>query len=104
MADSKKKEVRKSISKKRVNVQLIMIWAGVALSLIGVFAPEFFVFGISSRTIGIPGGILAIVGAFVMIFGNKCPYCGSNKVGRNIGGTPKKTVECPDCKKKIDIK
>ena len=34
----------------------------------------------------------------------KCPYCGSKKVGRNIGGTPKKEVECPDCKKKIDIK
>ena len=101
---SDKKEVKLSISKKYVNVQLVLIWVGVVLSLLGMFAPEFFLFGISSKIIGIPGGILAIVGAFIMIFGNKCPYCGSKKVGRNIGGTPKKEVECPDCKKKIDIK
>ena len=101
---SDKKEVKLSISKKYVNVQLVLIWVGVVLSLLGMFAPEFFLLGISSRIIGIPGGILAIVGAFIMVFGNKCPYCGSKKVGRNIGGTPKKEVECPDCKKKIDIK
>ena len=104
MSKNGKKDVRLSISKKYVNIQLVLIWAGVALCIIGMFAPEFNLFGISSRVIGIPGGIIAITGAFIMIFGNKCPYCGSNKVGRNIGGTPKKEVECPECKKKMDIK
>ena len=104
MSKSDKSEKRLSISKKRVNTQLIIMWAGVVLSIFGMFVPEFSIFGMSSAVIGIPGGILAIVGAFMMIFGNKCPYCGSKKVGRNIGGTPKKEVECPDCKKKMDVK
>ena len=101
---NEKKEKRLSISKKRVNTQLIIMWVGVVLSILGMFAPEFYIGSISSRIIGIPGGIIAIVGAFMMIFGVKCPYCGGKKVGRNIGGTPKKVVECPDCKKKIDVK
>ena len=104
MSNNGKSEKRLSISKKRVNTQLIIMWVGVALSILGMFAPEFYIGSISSRIIGIPGGILAIVGAFMMIFGNKCPYCGSKKVGRNIGGTPKKEIECPDCKKKMDVK
>ncbi|MBQ8831610.1 MAG: hypothetical protein IJ017_08425 [Oscillospiraceae bacterium] len=99
-----KKEEKLSISKKAILAQLIVMWAGVVLCLIGMFAPEFEILGYSSRVISLPGGILALVGVFVMLFANKCPYCGMHKVGRNIGGTLKKEIECPDCKKKIDIK
>ncbi len=101
---SNKKEEKLSISKKAVMAQLVVMWVGVVLSLISLFAPEFELFGLSSRIVGIPGGLLALTGVFVMLFANKCPYCGKHKVGRNIGGTLKKEIECPDCKKKIDIK
>ena len=99
-----KKEKRLSISKKHVKMQLIPMWIGVVLAIFGMFAPEFFVGGLSSRLIGVPGGIMALTFACVITFGNKCPYCGSKKLGRAIGGSLKETVECPDCKKKIDIK
>ena len=101
---SDKKEKRLSISKKRVMKQLVPLWVGVILAIFGMFAPEFFVSGISSRVIGIPGGILALTFMCVVTFGNRCPYCGSKKLGRAIGGTFKEVIECPDCKKKVDIK
>lgn len=101
---SNKKDEKLSISKKSIMVQLVVMWLGVALCIVSMFVPEFEIFGFSSRVIGLPGGLLALVGVFVMLFANKCPYCGKHKLGRNIGGTLKKEIECPDCKKKIDIK
>lgn len=104
MAKGKKKEERLSISKNKILFELILMWAGAAVSVIGIFFSDATIFGVSLGIIGIPAGIITILGCCLMGFANKCPYCGKRRLGKNIGGKLKTEVRCPDCDKMIDIK
>ncbi len=96
----------KSIKKAPIILYLTLAVFGVILCIMS-WGVEFNLFGnINSPYLGIPGGIITMGAIAIELWGIKCPYCGSHKVGRVIGFKLKydKKVECPDCHKHILIK
>ena len=105
----KKKLIRrklKSIKKWPIVLYIVLIAFGVIGCLLS-WSPRFTIVGnITSSDVALPCGIITMIAIAIELWGIKCPYCGSRKVGRSIGFKAKiaKSVECPDCHKKIIIK
>ncbi|MCQ2451865.1 MAG: hypothetical protein MJ075_01855 [Oscillospiraceae bacterium] len=81
----------------------ILMWCGFAIGLLS-WLPNFTFLGINNASLGIPGGVLALVGVFLMMGTIKCPACGAKKLGRGMGAKVPRSCECPECHAKVNIK
>lgn len=81
----------------------VLMWAGFLIGITSLF-PEFTILGISNNIIGIPAGLAALTGVFLLAFSIKCPACGSKKLGHTMGTKIPKECVCPECHAKVQLK
>ena len=81
----------------------VLMWAGFLIGLISLL-PEFTFLGIPNTIIGIPAGLAALAGVFLLAFSIKCPACGSKKLGHTMGTKIPKECVCPECHAKVQLK
>ena len=81
----------------------IMMWGGFALGIFSWMPTGITVLGKPATVLGIPGGVIALAGVFLMIFTVKCPACGEKHLGRNMGTKVPKKCDCPDCHAEVHM-
>ena len=81
----------------------VMMWGGFALGIFSWIPTGLTVLGKPSSVLGIPGGLIALAGVFLMIYTVKCPACGEKKLGRAMGTKVPKKCECPDCHATVEV-
>jgi len=82
----------------------VIMWVGFFVGLLG-FIPNLSIAGVNLAFLGIPGGILCLVGVFMLMGSVKCPACGSKHLGRAFGGVRvPRSCECPECHAKVNLK
>lgn len=80
----------------------IMMWGGF---IVGMFSwiQNMTIFGFSTQLLGLPAGIIALAGVFMMLGTVKCPACGGRKLGRAMGAKVPKECECPECHATVQV-